>query len=143
MIKSLQFRKLYCYGDGNMEEWMGRLCIAAVESNNQEVDRQLKEQFIHSLNNKHMLEEIIKQLTVTNNDDHITSRGVLAWSKRVEVQRVQAAVLNTLIESRQFDKIKVSKTAKEDTTRTPVGQTLQWQPCRYCGGLHQPSQCPA
>ena len=65
---------------------MGRLCIAAVKCNYQELDRQLKEQFIHGLNDKHMLEEIIKELTVTSNDDHITSRGVLAWAKRVEVQ---------------------------------------------------------
>ena len=34
---------------------MGRLCIAAVQCNYQEIDRQLKEQFIHSLSNKHML----------------------------------------------------------------------------------------
>ena len=87
-----------------MEEWMGRLCIAAIECNYQEIDRQLKEQFIHSLNNKHMLEEIIKELTATNNDDHLTSGGVLAWVKRVETQRAQAAVLNTPTESRQFDK---------------------------------------
>ena len=81
-----------------MEEWMGRLCIVVVECNYQEVDRQLKEQFIHSLNNKHMLEEIIKELTATNNDDHITSGGVLAWAKRVEVQKAEVAVLNTLTE---------------------------------------------
>ena len=31
---------------------MGRLCVAAVECNYQEVDRQLKEQFIHGLNDK-------------------------------------------------------------------------------------------
>ena len=43
-----------------------------------------------------MLDEIIKELTATRNDDHITSGGVLAWAKRVEVQRSQAAVLNTL-----------------------------------------------
>ena len=51
---------------------MGRLCIAAVKCNYQEVDRQLKEQFIHGLNNKYMLEEIIKELMTTKNDDHIT-----------------------------------------------------------------------
>ena len=107
-----------------VEEWMGRLHIAAIECNYQDVDRQLKEQFINSLNDKHMLEEIIKELTATNNDGHITSGGVLAWAKRVEVQRAQAAVLNMLTESRQFNKIKVSKRAKEDTTRSPVGQTL-------------------
>ena len=77
-IKSLQFRKLYRYDDGNVEEWMGRMHIAAVECNYQEVDRQLKEQFIHGLNDKYMLEGIIKKLTATKNDDHITSGGVLA-----------------------------------------------------------------
>ena len=122
---------------------MGRLCIAAVECIYQEVDRQVKEQFIHSLNDKHMQEEIIKELTMTNNDDHITSGGVLAWAKSVDIQRAQAAVLNTLTESRQFDKIKISKRAKEDTTRTPVDQTLQWQLCRYCGGIYQLRQCIA
>ena len=83
-IKSLQFRKLYSDDDESMEKWMGKLCIAAVECNYHEVDRQLKEQFIHSLNDKHMLEEIIKELTATNNDDHITSEGVLALAKRVK-----------------------------------------------------------
>ena len=29
-IKSLQFRKLYRYDDENVEEWMGRLWVAAV-----------------------------------------------------------------------------------------------------------------
>ena len=102
---------------------MGRLHIAAVECNFQEVDRQLKEQFIHGLSDKCMLEEIIKELTATSNDDCMTSGGVLAWAKRVEAQRAQASVLNTLTESRQFDKIKISKKVKEDKARTPVHQT--------------------
>ena len=106
--------------------------------NYQEVDRQLKEQFIHSLNNKHMLEEIIKELTATKNDHHITSGGVLAWAKRVEVQRAQTAVLNMLTESRQFDKVKISKKKKKkkDITRAPGSWTMQWQPCTFCGGIH-------
>ena len=37
-IKSLQFRKLYRYDDENVEEWMGRLWVAVVECNYQEVD---------------------------------------------------------------------------------------------------------
>ena len=44
---------------------MGRLHVTAVECKYQEVDRQLKEQFIHGLNDKGMLEEIIKELTST------------------------------------------------------------------------------
>ena len=52
-----------------------------------------------------MLEEIIKELTVTNTDDQIMSEGMLAWAKRVEAGKAQAAVLNTITESRQFDKV--------------------------------------
>ena len=74
-----------------------------------------------------MLEEIIKELTATRNDDRITSGGLLAWAKRVEVQRAQTAVLNTLTESRQFEKIKISKKVKEDKARTPVHQTTPQQ----------------
>ena len=43
----------------------------------------------------------IKELTASKNDDHITCVGVLAWAKRVEAQRAQTAVLNTLTESKQ------------------------------------------
>ena len=98
---SSQFRKLYRYEDENVEEeWMGRLWVAAAECNYQEVDRQLKEQFIHGLNDKCMLEEIIKELTATK------------WANRVEAQRAQAVVLNTLVESREFNKIKLSNRAR-------------------------------
>ena len=104
---------------------MGRLCIAAVESNSKEVDRQLKEQFIHDLNDKHMLEEIIKELMATNNDDQITSGDMLAWAKRVEVEMTQAVVLDLLTESKQFDKIKVSDKARDNKARAPVNQATQ------------------
>ena len=73
-----------------MEYWMGRLCIAVVECNyhnDQDVDRQLKEQLIHGLNDKYMLEEIIKEMKATNNDNHIASGGLLVWEKRVEMQK--------------------------------------------------------
>ena len=122
---------------------MGRLYIVAVECNYQEVDRQLKEWFIHGLNDKCILEELIKELMATKNYDHITSGGMLAWAKRVEVQRAQAAVLNSLTEAKQFDKIKVSDKIKDNKARASVNQATQWQPCRYCGGVHQPRQCPA
>ena len=120
---------------------MGRLCVAAVECNYQEVNRQLKEQFIHGLKDKGMLEEIIKDLTATKNNDCITSGGVLAWAKRVEAQTAQATVLNMLTESKQFDKMNISKKVKDNKTRTPEHQTTPQQLCRYCGGIHQLRQC--
>ena len=99
---------------------MGRLCVVAVECNYREVDRQLKEQFIHGLNDKDILEKIIKEITAAKDDDQITSEGVLAWAKRVEAQRTQAAVLNTITELRQFSKVKIMKKPKEDSTRHPL-----------------------
>ena len=96
-----------------------------MDCNYQEVDRQLKEQFTHGLNGKHMLEEIIKESMATKNNDHITSGGMLAWTKRVEAQRAQAVVLDSLTESKQFYKIKVSDKARDNKARVPVNWATQ------------------
>ena len=73
-----------------------------------------------------MIEEIIKELTTAKDDNQITSKGMLSWAKRVEACRAQAAVLNTITELRQFNKVKVmKKKTKEDSTRHPLGPTLQ------------------
>ena len=42
---------------------MGRLRTAAVKCNYKEIDRHLKEQFIHALNDDEMETEIIRELT--------------------------------------------------------------------------------
>ena len=47
----------------NADEWMGRLWLSARECNYKEIDRQLKEQFIHGLNDTEILGGIIKELT--------------------------------------------------------------------------------
>ena len=47
----------------------------------------MKEQFIYGLNDTEMLGEIIKELTKIYKNEEITSENVLAWAKRVEVQR--------------------------------------------------------
>ena len=87
-IKSLQFRQL-CRHDGeNAKEWMGRLRVAAAECNYKELDCQLKEQFIHGLNDKMMLDEVIRELTTKGSNDQTTSKDVLIWAKRVEAQRM-------------------------------------------------------
>ena len=45
----------------NLKEWMGRLQVTVVECNFEEIDRQLKEQFTHKLNDNEMLVEIIRE----------------------------------------------------------------------------------
>ena len=77
----MQFCKLGRQAKENAEEWMGRFRLAVVECNYREVDRQLKEQFIHGLNNNDMLTEIIRELTTAEESVDITSEQVLDWAK--------------------------------------------------------------
>ena len=117
---------------------MGELRLMVAECNYQELDRQLKEQFIHGLNDKVMLGEIIKELMATRGNNHITSGNVLAWAKGVEAQRAQAAVMNSIIEYKEFDKIKVSRTmCKESPKRPAQYSTSVWQvPTHPGNALH-------
>ena len=98
-IKLLQFRKLYRLEGESIEEWMGRLWIAAVECNYKEVDRQLKEQFIHGLNDRVMLDEIVRELMAKNNSQQTNNEDVLIWARSIKVQRAQAAILNDITEA--------------------------------------------
>ena len=56
---------------------MGRLRIAAAEYNYREIDRQLREQFIHGLNDDNMLIEIICELTAIKDTTVVTSKQVV------------------------------------------------------------------
>ena len=62
---------------------MDRLRLAAEEFNNKEIDRQLKEQIIHELNDNDILVELIRELIKTEESKDVTSEQVLAWTKRV------------------------------------------------------------
>ena len=108
-IKSLQFRKLYRFEGESTEEWMGRLRIAAAECNYKEIDRQLKEQFIHGLNDKAMLDEVVRELTAKNSSKQTNSEDVLLWVRRIKTQRAQAAILNDTTEAQKLTKLSWSK----------------------------------
>ena len=123
--KTVMFRQLYRLENESADEWMGRLCVAVAECNYRELNRQLKEQFIHGLNDKCMLDEIIREITAKNKDEQVTSEGVLIWAKYIEAQRVQATILNNITESHQFDKVKVTKKSKEDKVKLTPGMTGQ------------------
>ena len=76
-MKSLQFRQLHRIKGKDVDECMGRLCVAVVECSYREIDRQLKEQFIHCLNDKDMLDKTFKELATKSNGEQTTSDGVL------------------------------------------------------------------
>ena len=90
----------------------GKLCMASAECRFKEIDRQLKEQFIHGLNDESMLDEIIRELTSRNGNVQTTSEDVLVWTKRVEAQRVQASMLNDITETKAFNKVKKETESK-------------------------------
>ena len=116
--------------------------MAVAECNYKEIDRQLKEQFVHGLNDKTMLEEVIRKLTARNNDEQTTIKGVLVWAKRIEVQQVQAAILKDITKLCQFDKINMASKTMGGQVRQSPNATLNRQSCRYCGAIHAPQQCP-
>ena len=57
---------------------MGIFRIAAIECNCKEIGRQLKEQFIHRLNDNDMIVEIIMELTKSEENKDVT---VLLWAR--------------------------------------------------------------
>ena len=76
-----------------------------------------------------MLDEVIRELTTKNINEQTTSEDMLIWAKRVEVQRVQVAILSGITESQKFDKVKV---VRQQATHPAL---TKW-PCRYCGSSH-------
>ena len=59
----------------NAEEWMGRFQLTEVGCNYKEIGKQLKEKFIHGLNDNKILVEIIKELTKTEENEIVTLAG--------------------------------------------------------------------
>ena len=139
-IKSLQFRQLCRHKGENTKEWMGRLWVAVAECNYKEIDCQLKEQFIHGLNNKMMLDKVIRELTTKSSNDQMTSEDMLIWAKRVEAQRMQAVILSDITDSQRFDEVEV---AKQQAVQRAIHRTSPHWPCRYCGSVHALRQCLA
>ena len=99
---------------------MGRLRTAVVKCNYKEIDRQLKEQFNHGLNDDEILGEITRELTKCEENITIQSENVLTWAKRVEAQRDQKAVISSLHEARNFDAIIQKDTRNRDKRPTKI-----------------------
>ena len=111
-----------------------------VECNYKELDCQHKEQFIHGLNNKMMLDEVIREIITKGSNDQTTSEDMLIWAKRVEAQRMQAAILSDITDSQRFYQVKV---AKHQAGKRATHRASPHQPCRYCRSMHAPRQCLA
>ena len=142
-IKSLQFRKLYRFKGESTEVWMGRLRTAVAECNYKEIDRQLKEQFIHRLNNKAMLDEVVRELMAKNSSKQINSEDILLWARQIKAQRAQATILSDITKEQKFDKVKLVQKPKNRQEIETTCQAFHKHQCKYCGGSHAIRQCSA
>ena len=88
-----------------------------------------------------MLAEIIREVTKAEESTAITSEEVLIWHKRVEAQRAQSTIINSLSKRKEFGKDKDNKRGTE--TKLRKLQTPAKQSCSCCGFSHPPRQCPA
>ena len=67
MMLSLQYCKLHRKENESVEECRGGLCIKAAECNYKEHVKWLKEQFNNGIDNKEIIQEIIKELMACKN----------------------------------------------------------------------------
>ena len=66
----------------------------------------------HGLNDKTMLDEIIRELSAKDNNEQMMCKDVLVWAKRIKAQRAQAAILNDITDSQKFNKFKLAQKPK-------------------------------
>ena len=117
---------------------MHRLWLSAIECNYKEPDRQLKEQFIHSLDDTEMLVEIIRELTKIQENTYIMSENMLCWAKRVEAKRAPSAIMSSITKAKELNKLKIAKNTYKDNPRrsSTLIKTPAKQTCKYCGRSH-------
>ena len=92
----------------------GWVCL---ECSYKEVDGQLKEQFIHGLNESERLTKITREVTKSP-ENIILNEHVLTWVKRVEARRAQAAVRKSLHELKNFNAFLQMDKAKQHREKT-------------------------
>ena len=89
-----------------------------------------------------MLAEIIGELTKAKESTAVTSEQVLIWAKRIEAQRPQSVIINSLSKTKEFDKIKTIKGGQKHNliklqtcAKMPAKQS-----CSCCGSSHPSRQ---
>ena len=91
---SLQYCTLQSHG--SVQEWMGRLHVKVMDCEYKEYDRRLKEQFINCLDDENQVEEIITYLTAYKDTNDVSSKQILLWAQKVEVQNGLKELLDNI-----------------------------------------------
>ena len=87
-----------------------------------------------------MLVEIVRELTNIEESKDVLSEQVLAWIKRVKAQKAQSKRMNSLNETKVFDKIKTERIGQRHIERKlpTYAKAPTKQICVYCGSSHLP-----
>ena len=72
---------------------------------------------MHELNDNEMLEEIIRELTMKDENKIVTREQVLMWAKRVEGTRAEFAIINSLSTAKDFDRTKTVRSEQRKMVR--------------------------
>ena len=75
------------------QEWIGRLCTKASDSEYHEYSQGLAEQFIHDLDDKSHDRWDIEGINSTKDINEATSDQIFIWIHKVEAERVQRRCL--------------------------------------------------
>ena len=82
-------------------------------------DKEIIRRVINGIYDNEIMTVIIRELSVIKMTNARTNKQVLSWARRVEAQRVQSPIMNSLNEVKECDKLKIVKNA----TRTPLEDT--------------------
>ena len=85
---------------------MHRLYIKATDCKCKTCDRRLKEQFTNMLDNKNIIEEIIKELTALKDTSEVSSERVLMRAQYIEEQRGKKEVFDSIRDEKEFDSVR-------------------------------------
>ena len=89
----------------------------------------LTEQFISVLDDEGMISEFLREVLMLEDIENVTSKGVLLWTQRVEVQKVQTKVLNNIKEAKDFDLVRHSTPKHDNETQKNQKRVDN---CKHC-----------
>ena len=95
------------------------------------------------MSSKVMLVQIIRELTKAKESAYITGEQISVWAKRVEAQRVQSAIMDSLTRTKEFIMVMFEKggliyNGRNVQTHAKVSAKKS---CSYCGSSLPPRQC--
>ena len=89
-----------------------------------------------------MLSEIIRELTIINKTNEMTSKKVLSWARTV-IQMSEKALIEARKENEEFDTMKRHEEKNNTLDKAKASRRQIHTNCTYCRNANEPWKCPA